>query len=148
MPTAVVLRLPGVARLLAVSLVGRMPGAALGLVLVLRVRDLGGSYALGGLVSGAFALGLAAGAPLLGRAVDARGQTRVLTFAAALSGVALTALAAVPDGRRPPSSSPWPRSAGPLSRRWPPACAPCGAVRSRTRTRVTPCSRSRPPCRS
>lgn len=70
-------------------------------MLVLRVRDLGGSYTLGGLVSGAFALGLAAGAPLLGRAVDARGQTRVLTFAAALSGVALTALAAVPDGAPP-----------------------------------------------
>jgi MFS family permease len=99
--TAVVLRLPGVARLLAVSLVGRMPGAALGLILVLHVRDLGGSYALGGLVSGAFALGLAAGSPLLGRAVDARGQTRVLTLAAGAAAVVLTALAALPAGAPP-----------------------------------------------
>jgi MFS family permease len=99
--TAAVLRLPGVARLLATSLAGRLPGTALGLLLVLRVRDLGGSYALGGLVSGAFALGLAAGSPLLGRAVDARGQTRVLAAAATLAAATLGALAALRDGAPP-----------------------------------------------
>src|SRR4051794_41932855 len=73
-----VLRTPGVARVFAASLLGRIPAGALGLVLILRVRELSGGYADGGAVAGAFSLGYATAAPLVGRLVHARGQTRVL----------------------------------------------------------------------
>jgi predicted MFS family arabinose efflux permease len=93
-----VLRTPGVARLLTSCLVGRVPQTAIGLLLLLRVRDLGGSYAVGGIAAGAFSLGLAFSSPLLGRAVDTRGQTRVLQVGAWVTSLALLALALLPDG--------------------------------------------------
>src|ERR671933_91313 len=93
-----VLRSPGVARVLVASLVGRIPAGALGLLLILRVRELGGGYADGGAVAGAFSLGYATAAPLVGRLVDARGQTRVLAATAAAASGALAALALAPDG--------------------------------------------------
>lgn len=94
-----VLRTHGVARLLGSSLLGRVPSTAIGLLLLLQVRDLGGSYAAGGLAAGIFSLGLAASSPLLGRAIDARGQTGVLRLGAWISGAALVAVAVLPgDG--------------------------------------------------
>jgi MFS family permease len=89
---------PGVPRVFAASLVARLPAATIELLLVLRVRDLGGSYAAGGVAAGACALGLAAGAPVVGRAVDARGQTRVLAICTAITVAALLTLALVPAG--------------------------------------------------
>src|SRR5215210_2180362 len=89
---------PGVARVFGASMVGRVPAGALGLLLILRARELGGGYADGGLVGGAFAFGLGAAAPLVGRVVDARGQTRVLVAGAAACAGALGALALVPAG--------------------------------------------------
>src|SRR4051795_7146073 len=96
-----VLRTPGVARVFAASLLGRIPAGALGLVLILRVRELGGGYADGGAVAGAFSLGYATAAPLVGRLVDARGQTRVLAATAVAVGAAL-APGALPPPRPPP----------------------------------------------
>jgi MFS family permease len=93
-----VLTTPGVARVFGASLVGRIPAGALGLLLVLRVLELGGGYAAGGLVSGAFALGSGAAAPLVGRLVDARGQTRVLVVSTVTSAAALVTLALLPAG--------------------------------------------------
>src|SRR6187397_2193408 len=93
-----VLRTPGVPRLFGASLVGRIPAGALGLLLILRTRELGGPYALGGAAAGALAAGMAFGAPLLGRRVDVRGQTGVLALGAALSTGALLALALLPEG--------------------------------------------------
>ena len=93
-----VLRSPGVARVFAASLLGRIPAGALGLLLILRVRELGGGYADGGAVAGAFSLGYATAAPLVGRLVDARGQTRVLAATATAVGGALAALALAPHG--------------------------------------------------
>jgi hypothetical protein len=93
-----VLSSPGVARVFFASMVGRIPAGALGLLLILRVRELGGGYAGGGLVAGALSLGLGAAAPLVGRVVDARGQTRVLACSAAACAGALTGLALVPAG--------------------------------------------------
>jgi MFS family permease len=95
---ASLLRAPGVARLLVSCLVGRVPQTAIGLLLLLRVRDLGGSYAVGGVAAGAFSIGLALGSPLLGRAVDTRGQTRALQMSAFLTAAALVALALLPAG--------------------------------------------------
>ncbi len=91
-----VLRTPGVPRLFGASLVGRIPAGALGLLLILRTRELGGPYALGGAAAGALAAGMALGAPLLGRRGDVRGQTGVLALGAALSAGALLALALLP----------------------------------------------------
>jgi MFS transporter len=93
-----VLSTPGVARVFLASMVGRIPAGALGLLLILRVRELGGGYADGGLVAGALSLGMGTAAPLVGRVVDARGQTRVLAATATVCGSALGALALVPAG--------------------------------------------------
>ena len=43
--------LPEVGRTLAASLVGRLPYTAIELLLILRVRDLGGGYAAGGIAA-------------------------------------------------------------------------------------------------
>src|SRR5919201_1221955 len=96
-PLRTVLLAPGVARVFAASLVGRLPAGALGLLLIRRTRELGGSFGAGGLAAGAFSLGLAVSAPAIGRAVDARGQTRVLAVCAAAVAGALIALALLPS---------------------------------------------------
>jgi MFS transporter len=96
-----VLRSPGVARVFAASLVGRIPAGALGLLLVLRAGELGHGYGGGGLAAGAFSLGLAAAAPLVGRVVDARGQTRVLAACTVVVTAALGALAVLPAAAPP-----------------------------------------------
>src|SRR6266511_2454734 len=67
-----------------------------GLAIVLLVRDAAGSFALAGLADGSFALGSGIASPLIGRAVDRGGQTRVLlgcavVCAAAFSGLAIVA---------------------------------------------------------
>ena len=90
--------LPEVGRTLSASLVGRLPYAAIGLLLILQVRELGGDYADGGIAAGAFALGLASLAPLIGRLVDRHGQGAVLVPAAVACAVPLAAIALLPDG--------------------------------------------------
>lgn len=91
------LALPEVGRTLGSSLIGRVAYTAIELLLILHVRDLGGSYAEGGLVAGAFALGLAIVAPLVGRLVDLRGQSAVLLPTATACALALVAFAALPE---------------------------------------------------
>src|SRR5919107_6296856 len=95
-PLADLLRVPGFARLFLASLAGRLPASALGLVLILRTRELTGSFAAGGAVAGAYALANGVTAPLLGRLVDRRGQGPVLVPAAFVS-----AGAVVPAGLLP-----------------------------------------------
>jgi MFS family permease len=89
-PVRTLLRTPGVRAILATSLVARLPMGALGLLLLLRARELGHSYAVGGLAAGALSLGFAAAPPVLGRLIDARGARAVLLpTAVAGSGVLL-----------------------------------------------------------
>lgn len=90
------LRAPGVARLLTLSMVARTPEAAIGLLFILRVRDLGGSFALAGAVSAILAVGLALGAPLLGRVIDRRGQTQILTATGVVAATAVALAALLP----------------------------------------------------
>lgn len=90
--------LPGVSRTLVSSLLGRLPYTAIALLLILRVRDAGGDYADGGIVGGAFSVGLAVLAPFVGRLVDLRGHRAVLVPAAVVSAVPLVAIALAPDG--------------------------------------------------
>jgi MFS family permease len=101
-PAVAALRSPGVARLLLLSLVARAPEAVIGLLFLLRTRDLGGSYALAGAVSAAAGVGMAFGAPLLGRAIDRVGQPVVLVLSVTIASV--TALVA---GLLPNSSPAW-----------------------------------------
>ncbi|WP_432498096.1 MFS transporter [Kineococcus gypseus] len=90
---------PRVAAPFSASVVARLPIATLPLGLVLLVRDLRDAWDLAGLVTGAFAVGLSAGTPLWGRALDRHGQPRVLlpiTAASTALLLALTAAVAAP----------------------------------------------------
>ncbi|MFC4032214.1 MFS transporter [Streptomyces polygonati] len=79
------LRTRHAARLLGGTLLGRLPNAMSALAIVLFLRSQGAGYGLAGTLSAVFGLALAIGQPLLGRAVDRRGQPRVMTAAALLS---------------------------------------------------------------
>ena len=83
-----VLRGPDSARLFVSSLVGRTPAAAMGLVIVLRTKELTGSFAYAGIASGAHALASAVCSPALGRLVDRRGQGLVLVAGSLMSALA------------------------------------------------------------
>ena len=93
-----VLRAPGALSLFVASCVARLPMGALGLLLVLHTQELTGSYAKGGLASGAYAIALGISNPALARVVDRRGQTLVLRLGAPLAAGAIIALALLPDG--------------------------------------------------
>jgi predicted MFS family arabinose efflux permease len=93
-----ILKTPGVARVYLASIVGRLPLGALGLLLILRTREMTGSYAAGGAVAAAFAVASGVGAPMLGRIVDRRGQAAVLVPAGLVSGALLGVFAALPGG--------------------------------------------------
>ncbi|MDA0161488.1 MFS transporter [Solirubrobacter ginsenosidimutans] len=86
------------ARLFVSSLVGRAPATALSLVLVLRTKELTGSFAAAGLASGSNALANAVCSPVLGRWLDRRGQPPILLVGAVVSALAMAAFAALPHG--------------------------------------------------
>ena len=68
-----VLRAPGALSLFVASCVARLPMGALGLLLVLHTQQLTGSYAKGGLASGAYAIALGFSNFVLACVVDRRG---------------------------------------------------------------------------
>ncbi|MFD3661547.1 MFS transporter [Streptomyces sp. NPDC058659] len=87
------LRAPHAARLLAGTLIGRLPNGVGPIALTLFVRDQGGSYTLAGGLIAAYGVATAVGQPLLGRAVDLKGQPRVQLPAAVLSALGMVLLA-------------------------------------------------------
>ena len=89
------LRTPGALPFSLAALVGRLPIAMLGIGTVLLVEDRRSSYALAGLVSAAYAVGVAVLGPGLSRLVDRLGQRRVLPGALALSAVGIVGLVAL-----------------------------------------------------
>ncbi|MEN3280833.1 MAG: hypothetical protein V7607_1973 [Solirubrobacteraceae bacterium] len=93
-----VLRTPKVLPLFVASCVARLPMGALGLLLVLHTQQITGSYAKGGLASGAYAIALGLSNPALARIVDRRGQTLVLRLGTPLAAAAILVLAVLPDG--------------------------------------------------
>ncbi|MGX6450260.1 hypothetical protein ACVU7I_19645, partial [Patulibacter sp. S7RM1-6] len=97
-PAVAALRSPGVVRLLLLSLLARAPVAVLGLLFLLRARDLGGGYTIAGAVSAAAGVGMALGSPLLGRAVDRYGASPVLLGAMAVSSSMLLVGGLLPAG--------------------------------------------------
>ena len=82
-------------RLLSLSIIARLPATMLSLGLLVHAQRQTGSFAVAGLVTGVYAAALGLGGPLLGRAVDRRGQTSVLLASAAVCGAALLAIAAL-----------------------------------------------------
>lgn len=80
-------------RLLGGTLLGRLPNAMAALAIVLFLRSQGAGYGLAGTLSALYGAAVAVGQPLLGRAVDRRGQPRVMTAAALLSAAGFALLA-------------------------------------------------------
>ncbi len=76
-----ILRVPGVAAIVAATVVGRLPIGISGLAILLYVQEVSGSFAAAGACAGALALGSAAGAPLQGRLIDWRGERALLPLA-------------------------------------------------------------------
>lgn len=76
-----VLALPGVGAVTAVSFLARLPASASAITLTLHVvLTLDHGYAAAGLVGAAATVGMAIGAPLLGRLVDRRGLRTMLVL--------------------------------------------------------------------
>src|SRR5882757_11203574 len=87
------LRTPYAARLLGGTLLGRLPNGMAALAIVLFAREQGASYGLAGVLSALYGLAVAVGQPLLGRAVDRRGQPGVMAGAALLAAAGFALLA-------------------------------------------------------
>ncbi|MEV6943777.1 MFS transporter [Streptomyces sp. NPDC051172] len=96
-----ILRARYAARLLAGTLVGRLPCAVAPIAVVLFVRAEGGSYSLAGALAAVYGVANAVGQPLLGRLVDLYGQPRVQLPAALGSALAMSGFAFV--GIDPPA---------------------------------------------
>lgn len=96
-----ILRARHAARLLAGTLVGRLPNGTAPVAIVLFTRAEGGSYALAGALAAVYGLATAVGQPLLGRAVDLYGQPRVQLPAAVVSALGMALLALVGLGSLP-----------------------------------------------
>jgi hypothetical protein len=90
-------------RLLALSVLARLPLAMLSIGWLVHVEGLTHSFATAGLVAGALAIAQGIGGPLLGRVADRRGQTAVLAGSALVAGAALVFGAALPAGTPAPA---------------------------------------------
>ncbi|HSS45932.1 MAG TPA: MFS transporter [Burkholderiales bacterium] len=73
-------------------MIGRIPMSITGLAILLFVQSKAGSFALAGVVSALYVLGLAVLAPFLGRLIDRVGPKPVLSVSAVMYPAALTAL--------------------------------------------------------
>jgi MFS family permease len=82
-----------IVRTFAASVVARLPIAMAPLGMVLLVQHVRGTYGPAGLVTGAYALGTAGGAPTWGRLMDRFGQPRVIAATATASATLLATLA-------------------------------------------------------
>ncbi|MEU1332391.1 MFS transporter [Streptomyces sp. NPDC005865] len=90
---AEILRAKYAMRLLAGTLVGRLPNATAAIAIVLFIRAEGGTYSLAGGLAAVYGVANAVGQPLLGRLVDLHGQPRVQLPAALLSALGMAAFA-------------------------------------------------------
>lgn len=95
------LRQRHVTRLLLGTLIGRLPGGMVPVALLLLVAEQGGSLAAGGLLCALYGLASAAGQPVLGKVVDRRGQTRVISAAVLTSTMCLLVLSTTDTAAHP-----------------------------------------------
>ncbi|WP_051812155.1 MFS transporter [Kitasatospora sp. MBT63] len=96
-----VLGTPYVARLLAGTLIGRLPTGMAPIAILLLVRAEHGPLAEAGALGALYGLASALGQPLLGRLVDRHGQTRVLVAATAAASTAFLLLPCTGPVRHP-----------------------------------------------
>ncbi|MCQ9132881.1 MFS transporter [Streptomyces hilarionis] len=96
-----ILRTRHAARLLAGTLVGRLPNATAAIAIVLFVRAEGGTYSLAGALAAVYGVANAVGQPSLGRLVDVYGQPRVQLPAAVASALAMTVFVFAGTGSLP-----------------------------------------------
>src|SRR5215208_3178507 len=96
-----VLRAPHVMPLLVASMLARLPYGLFALAAILYLADARGSYAVAGLVDGAFAIGAAVGTPWQSRLIDRLGQRQVLLPAALLDVTATGLLIALTESGAP-----------------------------------------------
>ncbi len=89
---------PGTRRLFTSSIVARLPLTMFSIGLLVHAQHLTGSFAVAGIVTGAYAVALGLGGPLLGTLVDRRGQTSVLLVSAVATAGLAGAVAALPVG--------------------------------------------------
>jgi MFS family permease len=94
-PYGRLLQLPQVRQLVVSSVIGRIPVGLSTLALVLFLQGRADSLADAGLAAACYVLGLAAMAPVIGRAVDRAGPRRVLLACIALHPTALVGLTAI-----------------------------------------------------
>ena len=91
----------GTRALLSSSVLARLPLAMLSIALLVHAQQLSGSFALAGLVSGAYAICGAVAAPALGRLVDRRGQTNPLLLCSVLTAALLICTGVLPSSAPP-----------------------------------------------
>ncbi|GAA2647271.1 MFS transporter [Streptomyces vastus] len=96
-----ILRTRHAARLLAGTLVGRLPNAVAAIAVLLFVRAEGGSYSLAGALAAVYGVSNAVGQPVLGRLVDLHGQPRVQLPAAIVSALGMAVFAFTGIGALP-----------------------------------------------
>lgn len=92
------LRARGAKMLLGSSILARLPLAMFSIALLVDAQQRTRSFAVAGLVSGAYAVGSAISAPILGGAVDRIGQTTVLVFGSTVTAVILGVDGLLPTG--------------------------------------------------
>jgi MFS family permease len=86
------LKVPGVARVVASQLVARFPFGMMSLAFVMHIEHVHNSYAIAGFALGAETLGAAVSGPFLSRKIGAWGVKRVILTAALISGIAMLAI--------------------------------------------------------
>jgi MFS family permease len=96
-PYRTLLRRPGATALVAAAAPGRLGAAMSGLGLVLLVHAATGSFGKAGVVTGAYAVAAAVTGPVVARAADRRGQSRVLPALVAAHALALAAVVVAAD---------------------------------------------------
>ena len=99
--TSSILSAPGARALVGSSILARLPLAMFSIALLVNAQHLTGSFAVAGVVSGAYAIAGAAAAPMLGRLVDRCGQTTVLVAGATVAAVVLVATGLAPASTPP-----------------------------------------------
>jgi MFS family permease len=89
---------PGARRLFTTSMIARLAPEMLSIGLLLHAERLTGSFSVGGIVTGVYAIALGVGGPLLGQLVDRRGQTSTLLASASVAATLLVTIAVLPAG--------------------------------------------------
>lgn len=89
----VLLRTPGVGRIIAAQLTARFPNGMISLAILLHIEHVTGSYAAAGLVLAATSVGQAIAGPVTSRWMGLWGMRRVLTVTLLLCATAIAAIA-------------------------------------------------------